>query len=325
MAVVREARRRSSPDAVAGGHLVGARDAAGMDDDRPAGRRALLADGAILVVVAGVLVGVHLIVPAGVRGAMALDYARPDPLHAFTAAYVHLGDAHLRGNVVGVLLAGGFAALLAALVDEHRWFRLSTLAYLTVLPVLVGMTEATIVGGSVVGRGFSSVLAGFVGFVLVSPGVVVRRGFGFAPWVGWNAVAGLSVVSGGVILWATGVAFDATIVGVLGLGLLLVLATFARPALDRSAWPDDRETWRRLAGAATTVALVAAVVAAFAVGLFPADIARGDGVTNILGHFLGLVYGAVIATWGSRYWTAPGSAEPRELSGADGVGRDEGA
>ena len=296
-----------------------------MDDDGPAGLWPLAVDAALLVAVAAALVAVHVLVPAGVREGLALDYARPDPLHAWTAAFVHLGDAHLRGNVAGLLLAGGFAALLAGLVDEHRWFRLSTLAYLTVLPVLVGMTAAAVVGADVLGRGFSSVVTGYVGFVLASPGVVLRRGFGYPAWVGWNAVAGLAVVAGGVILWASGVALTPAVVGLLGAGLLLVLATFVKPVAFDGAWPDGRRAWLRVAGAATTVVVVGVVVAAFAVGLFPAEVVRGDAVTNVLGHYLGLVYGAVVAVWGSRYWATPGSAQPRELSGTAGVDGGEGA
>ena len=285
----------------------------------PGGRR-LLADLGALVAVAALLAGVHFLVPAGVREGLALDYARPDPLHAFTAAYVHLTDAHLRANLAAFVVAGGTAAFLASAVDEHRWFRLSTVAFLTVLPVLVGMTAATVVGGDVLGRGFSSVVAAYVGFVLASPGVVLRRGFGYAPWVGWNAVAGLVVVVGAVILWSVDVGLDLPLVVALGAGLLAVLAAFARPALDRSTWPDGGDDWRRLAGATTLVALVGAVVSAFAVGLFPADIVSGDTVTNILGHYLGLVYGAVIAAWGSRYWTTPGAADWRAPSGPGGAG-----
>lgn len=278
--------------------------------------RATAVDVAALLAVAGLLVGVHLLVPAAVREELTLHYARPDPLHALTAAYVHLDAAHLRGNVVGYLAAGGFAYLLARVAGERAWFRLSLLAYLTVLPAGVGMTTAWLVDAAVVGRGFSGVVAGFVGFVLVCPGVVLRRAFGLPAWVGWNAVAALTVVVGAEILWVIGGTVTPAIGLVFVAGLAATLGLFVRPALDPANRPAGREDWARLVGSAATVGVVAVVVSTFVVGLFPADIVGEDSVTNILGHYLGLVYGGVLALWGSRYWTTPGS---RAFEGDDGA------
>lgn len=265
--------------------------------------RQLLEDAVVVLAVAGLLAGIHWLLPPGSREGLVLHYDDPDPLHALTAAYVHLDDAHLRGNLVAFLLASTFAGLLASLADARRWFRFATLGYLTVLPMAIGMTAATVVGGDVVGRGFSGVVAGYVGFVLASPGVVLHRALGYERWVGWNAVAALIVVTGADILWVVRGGLAPTIGVALAAGLLLVLGPFARAAVDRSNWPADRAAWADLAGAVVLLGAVLAVVSLFVVGLFPADLVRGDSVTNILGHYLGLVYGAVIAVWGSRYWT----------------------
>lgn len=273
--------------------------------------RGALADAAAIMAVAGLLVAVHAVVSPGLREASTLRYADPDPLHAITAAYVHLTDAHLRGNVVGFIAAGGLAALLARLADQPRWFRFAFLWYLTVLPMAVGMTAATLVDAAVVGRGFSTVVAGFVGFVLVSPAVVLRRGFGFAPWVGWNAVGALTVVVGAEILWVVNDGRPPDVAALLAVGLALTLAPFVARAVDRSNWPGDRAARLDLARALVTTLVVLAAVSAFVVGLFPAEIVGNVSVTNILAHYLGLAYGAVIAGGGSRYWSV---AEPRRLA-----------
>lgn len=287
--------------------MASARDPGRMHVASARDGRALLGDAVLLVAVAGALAGTHWLLPPGIRGGLALDYASPDPLHAFTAAYVHLTQDHLRGNVAGFLLAGALASLLADLADARWWFRLSSLTYLTVLPVAVGMTAATVVDGGVVARGFSSVVAAYVGFILVSPGVLLRRSFGAPGWVGWNVVAGLCMVVATVILRTLGGDPDPRATAALVVGLLLVAGGFVRPALDRRAWPADRNGWVDLLGAVTVIGVVLGVVTAMVVGLFPAEIVRADGVTNVLGHYLGLVYGAVIAAWGSRYWAPAGS------------------
>lgn len=265
--------------------------------------RPLLVDLGLLGAVAVVLVAVHSLVPAGVRNGLALQYADPDPFHAFTAAYVHLTDAHLRGNVAGFLLAGGVAAWLAHLAGQRRWFHLSLLACLTVLPVAVGMTAAAVVDAGVVSRGASGVVAGLVGVVLVSPGVVFRRAFGSPPWVGWNAVAALVIVVGAEIVWVVRGTIPPVIGGVLAVGLVLTLGQFAVRARHLGAVGVEGDFPQSLVGAVLTALVVLAVLTAFVVGLFPAELVGADGVTNILAHYLGLVYGAVIAGWGSRYWS----------------------
>lgn len=265
--------------------------------------RPLLVDLGLLGAVAVVLVAVHSLVPAGVRNGLALQFADPDPFHAFTAAYVHLTDAHLRGNVAGFLLAGGVAAWLAHLGGQRRWFRLSLLACLTVLPMAVGMTAATVVGVEVVSRGSSGVVAGLVGVVLVSPGVVFRRAFDAPPWLGWNAVAALIVAVGAEIVWVVRGTIPPVIAGVLVVGLVLTLGQFVVRARHLDAGQVEGDFPQPLVAAGLTALVVLAVVTAFVVGLFPAELVGADGVTNILAHYLGLVYGAIIAGWGSRYWS----------------------
>jgi hypothetical protein len=264
-----------------------------------------VADPVAIGLVAGLLVAVHVVVPPGVREGFGLAYAGPDPLHALSAAYVHLTDAHLRGNVVGFVTAGGIAAWLAHLAGQRQWFRHAFGWYLTALPIAVGMTAAALVDAGVVARGFSGVVAGFVGFVLVSPGVVFHRGFGYPPWVGWTTVGILVVIVAGAIVYVQRGAIPPSIGGLLALGLVLTAGSLVWRVEDPVAGLRESDPRRRFIAATLTAIVVLAVVSVFVVGLFPADIVGDDSVTNLLAHYLGLVYGAVIAAWGSRYWTTP--------------------
>lgn len=266
-------------------------------------RFGLLVDAGSVVTVAALLAGIHVLVPAGVRATFVLEYARPDPFHAFTAAYVHLTDAHLLGNLTGLLAGGAWAILVSRLADERRWFRLSFLAYLTLLPVAVGMSGAALVGQEITSRGFSGVVAGLGGFGLVGVAVVLHRAFGVDRWLAWDVAAGLVVVLAVEILWlVTGTV--TTRMGLLLVGAYAVTLVPVANAWRRGGWPRTREGWRRLAGAVVTTVLLAALLVAFVAGLFPTELGRSGSVTNILGHYLGLVYGAVIAGWGYRYWSA---------------------
>ena len=269
-------------------------------------RRGLAVDLAMLLAVALLLVAVHVLVPASIRAGLALSYAAPDPLHALTAAYVHGSDAHLAGNLGGYVAGAGLALALAHLAGERRWFRLSFLVYLTVVPIAVGFTGAAVIGRAVESRGFSAVVAAFVGFVLVATGVVLRRTFGLDRWLAWDVVAAMSIVVAVEILWAADLPVPTVGLGLLAVGLALTAVPLVRAGLAAGR-PATRAAWTRLAGGAAVVVGLLAVVSWFVVGLFPADLAGPDGVTNILAHYLGLVYGAVVAAWGYRYWsTAPG-------------------
>lgn len=267
-----------------------------------ANRYGLFFDALMVATVAGVLVGIHVLVPVGLRSELALQYGRPDPLHALTAAYVHLSDGHLSGNVGGFLAGGAWALMVSHLAGERRWFRLSLLWMLTALPIAVGMTGAAIVGGPLTTRGFSGVVAGLVGFGLVGVAVVLHRTFGADRWLAWNVVAGLTVVVAAEIIWLVVGSVSTATAGLLALAFGLTLVPVGRAAL-RTGLPADRNGWYRLSGAVVTTGLQGVLVAAFVFGLFPSALAGGGSVTNILGHYLGLVYGAVIAGGGYRYWS----------------------
>lgn len=269
------------------------------------GVRGSLLDLAGLAAVAVLLVGIHLLVPPATREGLALQYADPDPGHAVTAAYVHLDAGHLRGNVVGYLAGSLSAYLLCLVAGERRWFRLTTGTYLVAVPILVGLSAAVLIDRPVVGRGFSAVVAAFAGFLLVAAGVVLHRAFGVDRWVAWDVVAALVLVVAAGILWSVTGTVRPRLGAVLLAGVAMTLLPVVRLG-RRTGLPTDRDGRRRLAGAVATVLFVLGVVSALVVGLFPAQLVGGGGVTNVLAHYLGLVAGAVIAGWGYRYWaTAP--------------------
>lgn len=268
--------------------------------------RALVLDAMAVTAVAGLLVAIHVLLPPGVRDEFALQYDQPDPLHAFTAAYVHHGDAHLRGNIAGLLAGGAWALLVSHLAGERRWFRFSFLWFLTVLPIAVGLTGAWLFSEPLTTRGFSGIVAGFAGFGIVGVAVVLHREFGIDQWLARDVAAALVVVIGAEILWLiTGTVSKAAP------GLLLVAVALTGVPVVRAGLltglPTDRPGWSRLVRIVLTIILLGLLAVVFVAGLFPRDIAGDGPPTNVLGHYLGMVYGAIIASWGYRYWSQEGS------------------
>lgn len=262
--------------------------------------RSTLLDVVAIASVAVLLAGIHGRVPPGVRAEVGFAYGAPDAVSALAAAYVHASRAHLTANITGYLAASTFVYVLCLGAGQRRWFRFTWLTYLVVLPVLVSPTGALVLDRAITSRGFSGVVAGFVGFAIVAIPVVLRRVFVFPRRLASAAFNVVVVVVAGVLVWrVTGglpPAVAAALVG--GAALAVALARGATGGLG----------WRRLGGGALLAGAVCAGVVLFVVALFPTR--TGGGTTNLLAHYLGLVYGAVVAAWGYRYWKT-GAEEAR--------------
>lgn len=267
-------------------------------------REQVLADVLLLGGVPLLLAAVHVLVPPAVQERYVLAPDAPTPTTLFTAAFLHVGDAHLAANAVGYLLGALSAYLLCLLIGERRWFRRSTLALVVGLPVLVNWTSLGVLrlvfeGVSAPIRGFSGVAAGFGGFALAA----------LLAFVGRRAdrqtalFSGLAVVL--VLLWevlvvyADGVTLAST--GLVALGVALCLAMVGRRWYRRGL-PETSGAWLALGRSWLLVLWTVLVLAVLVAGLFPADVVDDGRVTNVFAHAVGFGYGFVVSGWGYRYW-----------------------
>lgn len=259
----------------------------------------------LLVAVVPLLLGaVHLLVPAAIQQEFVLTPDATTPVTMFTAAFLHLNDAHLLGNVVGYLLGVLSAYLLCLLLAERRWFWLSTLVLVFGLPVLVNWTSLQVLdlyfgdwGASA--RGFSGVAAGFGGFALAALLAYVDR----RTDRGTALFAGLAVLL--LLLWEVLVIYAAEVpplpTGLVALGVALCLVEVGRRWYRRGL-PATRADWLGVGVVLVVFVWTFVVVAWLVAGLFPADVVDGDQFTNIFSHAIGFGYGFVISGWGYRYW-----------------------
>lgn len=259
----------------------------------------------LLVAVVPLLLGaVHFLVPAATQEQYVLAPDAATPVTLFTAAFLHLNDAHLLGNVVGYLLGVLSAFLLCLLLAERRWFRLSTLVLVLGLPVLVNWTSLRVLGFYVgdwgaSARGFSGVAAGFGGFALAALLAYVDRRTG----PGTAHFAGLAVLL--LLLWEVLIIYAGEVpllpTVLVALGVALCVAEVGR----RWHWrglPETRSDWLGAGRVALVFAWTLLVVAWLVAGLFPADVVDGDRFTNVFAHAIGFGYGFVVSGWGYRYW-----------------------
>jgi membrane associated rhomboid family serine protease len=262
-------------------------------------REPFLRDLLIVGGVAALLVVVHQLVPIAGGPRLALDHREPTVWSFWTAAFVHVDTTHLLSNVVGVGASGLLAASLCQAQSRGRWYLVTTIGFLTVLPVAVNLSTHLVFRSQAltpIGQGFSGVVAGYVGFVLVAHG----RGL----LDRYPRATALRLVQGTVlVLLATiGGRYPGDqrllVLSLLVVALGLTLAPLARDIgarLGDGSWPGVPPE------AAISVGTVVALVL-FVWLLFPASPGRQTTVVNVVAHAMGLIWGVALSllTWQLR-------------------------
>ena len=246
--------------------------------------------------VAALLAVIHQLVPIAGGPRLALDHRDPTVWSFLTAAFVHVDTAHLLANIAGFGASGLLAASLCQALSRDRWYVLTTVGFLTALPVAVNLSTHLYFRSQAltpIGRGFSGVVAGYVGFVLVAygRGLLDRH----------PRATAFGLLQGTVLLMLA--VIGARYAGDQRLALLSLVAIALGLTLGPIAW-DTRgrladgswQEWAR--GSATSVGTVVALVL-FVWLLFPASLGRQNAVVNVVAHLMGLVWGVALSllTW----------------------------
>lgn len=246
----------------------------------------------LVALVAGFLVAVHYGLPADIKALLAFDHEAFRPWTLLTSAFVHRNDVHLWNNVQGFLLASGLVYWLCWRLGKRSWFRWTLLAFLIVLPIIVNLTSYLVLGwlspeSTTTGRGFSSIAAGFVGFLFTA----------FLTWVADITSRNIALYVGQlvtvVLVWELSLiykGFDVLVVVLIGFVFLLIGV-----GIFRETTPGQRQfDWQEQFPTLYFASLIVGLLAAFIVVLFPADFIGSEAFTNIFAHAAGLIYGAVM-------------------------------
>ncbi|WP_435180300.1 hypothetical protein [Halorussus sp. AFM4] len=258
-------------------------------------RSAVAADLATIAAVGVALVGVQVLLPAAVRDGLAFDHAAFDLHTLLTAAYVHADAGHLLSNLGGYVSLSVVTYLVCLHADRRAWFRRTFPAFLVVLPVAVNLTsyvllEARFPATAPVSRGFSGVVAGFGGFLLVAVAVHLRRTYSRETvfFVGQFAVLLLF----GELLWI----YAARVTVLEGAAVTGGLALAVSGIVSRTRGRTYGDAHFRQVGLDLLyVGLVLALLVWLVYGLFPADPVAHGTFTNVFAHGAGFVEGGVLA------------------------------
>ena len=264
-----------------------------LDNISERAEKTLLVDAGFVVAISVLLAIIHFLTSPSLKLALAFDHQKFEFWTLLTSAYVHAGPEHLINNVMGFLVAAVMALNFCRYLDERSWFYATSLALLLVLPILVNLTSYAIIGvvapeASPIGRGFSGVGAGFLGFVLAVFLVwtAKRSSWAITQYVGYGIVL-LLLLEIAVIY--SGIRLD--LLGVTVAGLVATGWGFSREVNLEEIHQNLRE-WLPEFGLSI---VMLGFLGLFILLLFPTDIANGDMTVNIFAHAAGLVYGAALA------------------------------
>ena len=256
-------------------------------------RRRTAFDAVGLAAIGGVLVAIHFLLPVGIREQLAFDHEQFTPWSLLTAAYVHNSTQHLLNNLGGYGVGATIAYVLCVGQDRRRWFWTTIVGFLFVLPILVSLTSYVTfqaLGIEPTTRGFSGVVAGFAGFILVA--LSRRIGDRYGASVGQSVGQGVFLILlGEIAVIYTGVP-SLLVSSLLVVGLVLSFGSLGLRGLRRDWDPDER---MELVLEGVFAGLVVVLLLVFVWALFPTTLVQDGTTTNIVAHGSGFLYGIAVS------------------------------
>lgn len=248
-----------------------------------------------LVALPLLLVVVHFLLPESVHQALLFDHSDFPSYTVFTGAFIHASDMHLYRNLVGYTLAVAYAFALSYYSGGLRWFWRTFLASIIVLPILANITSYVILswqypGADPASRGFSGVVGGFGGVLLVALYRMLRVKYNDD--IAWTICLSLFLLLMQLIDIRYSGQLQPVVTGLTGLGIALMAALYVNEH-DLSQMGLDEV--RRIGFGALLVVLVGTVLAVMILALFPQPSALvEDGTfTNIFAHAAGFLWGSL--------------------------------
>lgn len=263
----------------------------------------LTVDLLVLALVPVILGVVQFFGPESVQSLLTYDSAAVSLHGLFGHWAVHYTGQHLLDNVIGYAVIVWMAYLLAWYAGERRWFRLSTLTILVVVPAVSISASALAFEAiepalSYTSRGASGVVAALAGLLYALSLGLFRRLTDPRGTISLGGTILIIVLTG--LLVQVGSPEPVVVGGILGAaGLVLVLDTALR--LRGRGLAEIR--WRTVLVVLVVGYGVTALLYVIFLSLFPADPFGGPTITNVFSHASGFVLGTVITVWGHRYWS----------------------
>jgi len=249
-----------------------------------------------LLVIPAVLTAIYYGTSLSFQQTLVLDHTNPRLPNFWTNALVHdhrPSDGHLIGNLVGYLLLVFPCWILQIYCEQERHFWLGLGIILAISPFIISASSYLafyeILGFEIQNdRGFSGVVSALAGFLLMSilhtftqkqrePVAVLSMGLYF-----------------GYLMLGFGILTERIVVVSMGVFVLVVMFAGTRTSYVASA--AKLSEWGNKNGRLSLVLLVSILVSVLGfTASLPSDITSGGGLTNIVAHGVGILFGMAVA------------------------------
>ncbi|WP_311174137.1 hypothetical protein [Halobellus ordinarius] len=238
----------------------------------------------------------HFGLPESTHQALVFDHSSFPSYTVFTGAFVHASNMHLYGNLAGYAMTIVYAYALTSNSDGLRWFRRTLLISVFALPVLTNLTSYAVISwqypsAAPVSRGFSGVVGGFGGVLLVALYRTLRVKYNSA--VAWTVGLCLFLILMQLIdIQYTG-GLRLAVTGLVGASIVLLTGLY----VYEDGISTDPVDIQRVGFGGLLVGLVAVVLSVLVLALFPtASTLVDDGTfTNIFAHAAGFLWGIILS------------------------------
>lgn len=258
-----------------------------------------LLDLAIIASVPAVLAAIHFLLSAPVRFQLRLHHGSVQLHQVYTSAFVHTSLTHLTNNISNYLILALTAYSLCRIIQHRKWFLRTFTLNLTLLPVLISVSGILVFDAlsiHPVTAGFSGITAGFGGLLLIT----LRR----------YLSTRISEAAGNVAVFAAAMILATEMALIYRPQSLLPFAAVAGATLIAQIFCEHRkrglavepgEPLEKYLFDGSIAILVVVLLAVLFAAMFPANIAQSGPPVNIWAHYVGFVYGGLLAIASSGF------------------------
>lgn len=267
-------------------------------------RDSILIDISLVVGGAIILSAIHFYVPLNLRQTATLTTADPTMETLISSSYVHLSDNHFFSSLVTYIASVTLTCILCHYLNRNSWFRCTFFGLTFIAPFFTSLFSLAILQllfptAVISTNGFSSVVAGFVGFLFVILYTFLRENH--SHWTASYAVILVSAIAVVLVIYRYVAPFP-----VFEFSIIAVSVCISAVGLGNQFLQTNRSLRTLMkTRLVLTVALsfvIAGLCLAFVSALFPATPTAGTGTTNVYAHGVGVVLGAIFGLCGETRW-----------------------
>jgi len=250
----------------------------------------------VLLMIPATLAVIYYFTSLSFQQSLVLDHTNPRLHNFWTNTLVHdhrPGDGHLIGNIIGYLILVFPCWSLQIYGGQERRFWAGLAIILAIGPFIISACSYIvfyeILGVEIVNdRGFSGVVSALAGFLLTS----ILYTFAQKQE---ESVAMLSMgLYFGSMMLGLGVLTERFLA--LGVGVLIFIGILAATRTEYVAPVTELSEWARENGGMGQVVVISILVSVLGFAMsFPPDITAGSGLTNVVAHGSGILFGMAVA------------------------------